>query len=258
MEKKINVSAIQHFSTGDGDGIRTTVFLKGCHLRCPWCHNPETWSSMPQTLYYSAADKKVEYGKLMTVEEIMKEVLADKDFYVESGGGVTISGGEPLLDFEGVSLLAKELKKQGVHTIIDTSACVPFEAFEQTAAYCDRYFMDFKASNEDDYKNVIKGSFKQLCENIRRVTENGWKFNIRIPLIPNFNTSDEYIESMIKQLLALGVKEVDLLPFHRLGSGKYKALGIEYPYEKTEPMSSDEINGIADKYRQYFNVKIEK
>ena len=258
METKLNVSSIQHFSTGDGDGIRTTVFLKGCHLRCPWCHNPETWSPEPQTLHYPATGKTIVCGKKMTVEEIAKEVLVDKDFYVESNGGVTISGGEPLLDFEGVAMLSKQLKKEDVHIIIDTSACVDFKAFEETSSYCDRYFIDFKASNEDDYKNVINGDFTTVCENIKRVIQNGWKFNIRIPLIPSFNTSDEYVESMIKLLIFLGVKKVDLLPFHRLGSGKYKALRLKYPYEKTEPLTAEEIEMIAGKYKQYFTVKTEK
>lgn len=258
METKLNVSSIQHFSTGDGDGIRTTVFLKGCHLRCPWCHNPETWSSRAQTLYYPTTDKYVDCGKMMSVEDVAKEVLTDRDFYIESGGGLTISGGEPLLYPDGVAALAKRIKSEGISVIIDTSACVPFEAFEKVAPYCDRFFIDFKAANEDDYKNVIKGNFEQVCENIRRATEKGWKFNIRIPLIPGFNTGDEYVESMIKQLISLGIKQVDLLPFHRMGSGKYKALGMEYPYEKTKPLTAQELDIIAEKYKEKFNVKIEK
>lgn len=258
METNLNVSSIQHFSTGDGEGIRTTVFLKGCHLRCPWCHNPETWSSQPQTLYYPLTDKKVDCGKMMTVEDIAKEVLADRDFYLESGGGLTISGGEPLLDPTGVAALAKRIKHDGISVIIDTSACVPFETFEKVADCCDRFFIDFKAANEDDYKNVIKGSFDQVCENIRRVGKNGWDFSIRIPLIPGFNTGGEYVESMIKQLLSLGVEKVDLLPFHRLGSGKYKALGMKYPYENTKPLTAEEIGKIAENYKKHFTVKIEK
>lgn len=258
METKLNVSSIQHFSTGDGDGIRTTVFLKGCHLRCPWCHNPETWSPKLQTLYYPAANKSVDCGKMMSVEEIAKEVLTDKDFYVESKGGLTISGGEPLLDPNGVATLAQRISREGISVIIDTSACVAFEAFEKVADFCDRFFIDFKASNEEDYKNVIKGNFQQVCENIRCVAQNSWSYNIRIPLIPGFNTGGEYVDSMIEQLLSLGVKAVDLLPFHRLGSGKYKALGMNYPYEKTKPLTPEELDRIAEKYKKYFKVKIEK
>ena len=258
MEEKLNVSSIQHFSTGDGDGIRTTVFLKGCHLRCPWCHNPETWSKEPQTLFYSVSNKSVKCGKLMTVEEISKEVLADRDFYIESGGGLTVSGGEPLLNPDGVSALAERIKNEYISVIIDTSACVPFESFEKTAPYCDKFFIDFKASNEDDYKNVLHGDFNAVCNNIRNVIANGRDFNIRIPLIPGFNTSDEYVEDMIKVLLFLGVKSVDLLPFHRLASGKYKALGIKYPYENTKPLTAENSKKTADKYKQYFNIKIEK
>lgn len=154
---------------------------------------------------------------------------------------MTVSGGEPLLNPDGVSALAERIKNEYISVIIDTSACVPFESFEKTAPYCDKFFIDFKASNEDDYKNVLHGDFNAVCNNIRNVIANGWDFNIRILLIPGFNTSDEYVEDMIKVLLFLGVKSVDLLPFHRLASGKYKALGIKYPYENTKPLTAENL-----------------
>ena len=110
---QLNISDIQHFSVGDGPGIRTTIFCKGCNLRCPWCHNPETISRDTVTLTYPKANKSVTYGRLMTEEEILREVMEDVDFYRESGGGVTVSGGEPLLQAEAVVELAKAL--QAIH-----------------------------------------------------------------------------------------------------------------------------------------------
>ena len=111
---ELNVSNIQHFSTGDGPGIRTTVFLKGCNLRCPWCHNPETVSAAPQTLTFAAAERTQTYGVRMRVEQVVAEVMEDADFYRASGGGVTVSGGEPLLQAGGVAALARALAKQGI------------------------------------------------------------------------------------------------------------------------------------------------
>lgn len=102
MCMELNVSHIQHFSVGDGAGLRTTVFLKGCNLRCPWCHNPETWSSETQILRYEQIGKEVISGKKLRIEEIVEDVLTDKDFYESSGGGVTISGGEAMLQAAGV------------------------------------------------------------------------------------------------------------------------------------------------------------
>ena len=106
---QLNISDIQHFSVGDGPGIRTTVFLKGCNLHCPWCHNPETISPEPITLHYPKARKTVSYGRKTPVCDVVTEVMEDVDFYRQSGGGVTVSGGEPLLQYEGVAELAKAL-----------------------------------------------------------------------------------------------------------------------------------------------------
>ena len=112
----LNVSDIQHFSTGDGPGIRTTVFLKGCNLRCPWCHNPETISAAPQTLTFAHANRTQTYGHAMTAQQVLAQVLEDEDFYCASGGGVTFSGGEPLLQADGVAEIAKEVKPDFIKT----------------------------------------------------------------------------------------------------------------------------------------------
>ena len=255
---KLNVSAIQHFSTGDGEGIRTTVFLKGCHLHCPWCHNPETWSPEPQTLHYPTAGKHVHYGVLMTVEEIMADVLADIDFYLASDGGVTVSGGEALLQAEGVAALGACLREQGISMIVDTAADVPFGAFEKTAPFTDCYFVDLKAADVADYRDVIGGNFDRVCANIRRLVAAGLPMHIRIPLIPDFNTSRDYVKQMTVVLKDLGVTAVDLLPFHRMGSSKYTALGWPYAYAKTEPFTPEQVEEIADGYRRYFQVTIER
>ena len=254
---ELNVSSIQHFSTGDGPGIRTTVFLKGCPLRCPWCHNPETWLPESQTLVFPHGGKTVTYGRRMTVEAVAAEVLSDREFYVASGGGLTVSGGEPLWQAQQVAALAARMQAQGVPVIVDTAGDVPFEAFECTLLYTDAYFVDLKAACEEDYQK-LGGNFPRIMQNLRRLRERGGVVRIRIPLIPVWDTAPEYITRMKRLLQELAVEEVDLLPFHRLGSSKYAALGQVYPYGDTPPLTPEEVELIAENYRTDFVVRVEK
>lgn len=255
---KLNISDIQHFSLGDGDGIRTTVFFKGCNLHCPWCHNPETLSSATQILRFNNATETKICGTRMSVEEILDDVLSDKDFYEESGGGVTLSGGEVLLQADGAAVLAKQLCERGVHVIVDTAGNAPYGEFQKLNPYAAEYYYDLKAADAADYKAVTGGDFGLITDNMKRLLSDGKKVRARIPLIPEFNDSEEYSEKMCAVLREIGVKNVDLLPFHRLGSAKYKALGIPYAYAKRQPMPLRDAEKIAKIYNKYFQVKIEK
>ncbi|MCR5150728.1 MAG: glycyl-radical enzyme activating protein [Clostridiales bacterium] len=253
----LNVSNIQHFSTGDGDGIRTTVFLKGCNLRCPWCHNPETISPKPQILNFKAVNEQIAYGKSMTVDEIVADITKDELFYDESGGGVTISGGEAMLQSDGCAALSKELQKKDISVIMDTAGCVPFGEFEKVRPFVDKFYYDFKTPDKEKYEKVIKGNFDLIQSNLEKLIRLGSSVNVRIPLIPGFNTSNEDIEKFKALLLSLKVKEIDLLPFHRLGASKYEAMGKQYLYRDTPVLSKNEINSIFDAFSQNFSVRIE-
>ena len=255
---KLNISDIQHFSLGDGDGIRSTVFFKGCNLHCPWCHNPETISSEPQILHYENLRGDHLCGRSMTVAEVLWDVLEDADFYRESGGGVTLSGGEAMLQADGAAELAKELRADGIHVIMDTAGCVPYTEFEKVKPYISQYFYDWKACCAQDYARVTGGDYTLILENMKSLIAEGQSVRARIPLIPGFNTGREYSERMCGCLLYAGVKEVDLLPFHRMGSGKYRALGLRYAYGSKPPLSVAEAEEVALIYRRYFQVKIEK
>lgn len=140
---------------------------------------------------------------------------------------------------------------------MDTAGDVSFSAFEKINPYIDRYFFDLKASNSYDYRKIIGGNFDRIISNMKRLIYLGKRTHIRIPLIPNFNTSDEYIDSMCELIGKTGASQVELLPFHRLGCGKYTALGIDYPYRNCPPLTADETAAIASKYKRYFSVKTE-
>ena len=252
----LNVSDIQRFSVGDGPGIRTTVFLKGCNLRCPWCHNPETISPHPVTLSYPAANKTVRYGRAMTVSEVLTAVMEDADFYTASGGGATISGGEPLLQAEGVAELAKALKAEGVSVILDTAGQVPYARFERVLPYVDRVFFDWKSSDPACLSS-LGASLDLARANLSRLIKEGANVHARIPLIPTVNVSPEAVAAMIRDLTAAGVSTVGLLPFHRLASGKYEAMGIPYPFASTPPLDGHVTDTVRRAMEQHFTVYTE-
>lgn len=253
----LNVSNIQHFSTGDGPGIRTTVFLKGCNLRCPWCHNPETISPTPQTLRFAQAGSTQTYGCYMTVAQLLERVTEDADFYLASGGGVTFSGGEPLLQAGGIAAVAGELKARCISVVVDTAGCVPWERFEEVLDVTDLFYFDYKSPDPDIYRDVIGGSQARVYDNLCRLIASGAQVHVRIPLIPGINTAAEVCEKACEQLCKAGVRQVDLLPFHRMGMGKYEALGVPYAYVDTKPLSREQVSAIAAIYKQYFEVTIE-
>ena len=255
--KELNVSCIQRFSTGDGPGIRTTVFLKGCNLRCPWCHNPENISPLPQKLVYPAAGKKVEYGRKTDIKDVFNDVMEDIDYYRESGGGVTFSGGEPMLQPEPLGELCTLLKREGVATLIDTAGCVPWENFGQVIVKTDMFYYDYKTADRNIYKNIIKGDIDTVFSNLKSLITSGACVHVRIPLIPGINTEISQCEDICADLLKAGVRYVDLLPYHRLGSAKYDALGIEYAYKNVPVQSKSEIEKIKGIYKKYFITETE-
>ena len=233
------ISELQHFSVGDGGGIRTTVFMQGCNMRCEWCHNPETIPIGGATLIYEK--ETCASGREMTVKDVMDYILEDTEFYEESGGGVTISGGEPLLQCEFCAALAKECRKRGINTIIDTAGNVPFACFEALIPYTDSFFFDIKGSNAADYSEKTGGDFARITRNLKELVCLGCDITVRIPVIPNYDDSAEYLETCADLLLDIGITKLALLPFHRLGSAKYNALGQTYKYAETPPLPKDKI-----------------
>lgn len=254
----IFISDIQHFSVGDGDGIRTTVFFQGCMLHCPWCHNPEMIPTHPVTLNFPTNGKTMTRGKMVLAKDILPELLEDVDFYKQSGGGVTFSGGEVLLQADGAMELAKMLYDNGVSVLIDTAGNVSYDSFEKLNPFVSGYLFDYKSGSEKKYSEIIGGNLSLVTENITHLLNDGKNVRIRIPLIPGFNTDVKSIDEICTSLILLGISSVDLLPFHRLGSSKYTALGLEYAYKDTEPFTKAQLNEIVKQYEKHFVVTVEK
>lgn len=263
-ERTLNLSDIQHFSVGDGPGIRTTAFFKGCGLRCPWCHNPETWTTERVVMVYEKANRTVVSGTHRRLSDVVREVLADADYYEASGGGLTVSGGECLLDPEGTAALLAAVKNPGnlggrtpLHTVVDTAGCVPYAAFEAVNPFTDLYYFDLKTADAEKYAS-IGGSLCLVTDNLSRLIQDGKHVRLRIPLIPGFNTDPESLAALAETAASHGAQKVDLLPFHRLGSGKYKALGWAYRYADTPPLSVQEATLMGDAFRaRGLHVRVE-
>ena len=209
------VFEIKRFAVHDGDGIRTTVFFKGCPLRCLWCHNPEGLTATPEEAFYAhkcigcdeckkegftAADclgeARVLYGKQVTVRELLPTLLEDKDFFDNSSGGVTLSGGECLLQADFCAALLRELKARGVHTAVDTCGFVPRTALDKVLPYTDVFLYDLKAYDEDVHVRCTGQSSKPILDNLLYLQSLGKSTEIRIPYVPGYN--DRQIEKLAR------------------------------------------------------------
>lgn len=279
---------IQRFSIHDGPGIRTTVFFKGCSLRCFWCHNPESIHPHPQIQLFLQkcigcgkcfeicpvgahcmidgervflrelcrncgkcaeicyADALVLAGKWLTAREVMDEVEKDKPFYENSDGGVTISGGEPLLQADFARALLEECKKEGLHTVVDTAGNVPWEAFEKVLPFTDLFLYDLKAADEEFHRHVTGAGNARILDNLKKLANSDKNIWIRIPIIPGVNDKVEEMEKLLMIIKELKqIEYVELLPFHRLGEGKYTSLDMENLAKGYEPPRDDLMNRLA-------------
>lgn len=231
---------IQRFSVHDGPGIRTIVFFKGCYMRCAWCCNPESQEYGIQTLVENGKEKTV--GRDVTVEEIMPEILADVIYYRRSGGGVTLSGGEILAQHEFARDLLSACKDEGLHTAVESTANAPYSYIEEILPYLDLYLMDIKHLDTAKHRKYTGAGNERILENARRVAESGTELIIRTPVVPGFNDTPEEIGAIARFAASLpGVKEHHLLPYHRLGQGKYAGLGRSYALDGIEPPTKERM-----------------
>ena len=230
---------IRRFAVHDGPGIRTSVFFKGCPLSCQWCHNPE---SIDIETFKSNKKVKIDgewythtesVGTVYTVDEVLKIVLRDKIFFEESGGGVTFSGGEPLMQCKFLNALLKACRQEGLHTAVDTCGYAHRKLLDLILPFTDLFLYDFKHYNAAKHKQSTGASNEIIIENLQHILKKGKRVFIRIPVIPTFNNSEkDMIEMMILlKSLSGNIEKVDLLPFHTLGKNKYRRFHMNNPME---------------------------
>lgn len=206
---------IKRFSLKDGPGIRTSVFLKGCPLRCIWCHNPESQKPHPEICGDGVA------GREMSVDEVMAEVLEDRIFYRKSGGGLTLTGGEPMAQFEFTRDLLRRAKAAGIATALDTCGHAPWEHYREILPLADLFLYDFKAAAPERHRELTGVDNNLILENLRGLSKAGGAIFLRCPLVPGINDEAPNLAAIAELAEALpGIREITLIPYHPLGTEK--------------------------------------
>ena len=246
LETTGRIFNIQRFSIHDGPGIRTIIFLKGCPLRCKWCCNPEGQEWQPETMVTDGKSKIV--GRDVTVREVMDEILRDRVYYNRSGnGGVTLSGGECLWQPDFALALLKTAKEYGVTTAIETTGYAEIDVIRRLLPYVDTVLMDIKHTDPVKHKEFTTRDNGLILENAKQIAREAKCLIVRTPVIPTFNDSPDEIRSIAEFAKSLGsVKEMHLLPYHRIGSDKYKGLGRSYTMAHISPPTGEQMNALLE------------
>ena len=235
---KGSVNSIETFGLVDGPGIRTVVFLNGCKLRCKYCHNPEMWKLQENN--YSSF-------------ELVEKLLRYKPYF-KNGGGVTFSGGEPLLQNDFLIEVCKELKKENIHIALDTAG-VGLGKYEELLKYIDLILFDVKSTSSSGFINLTGYNSKETFEFLKSANKLNKTFWVRQVIIPDVNDNLDYLKSLKEyiNLYIKNVEKVEFLPFHRLGEEKYQKLNIDYPYKFKNDMDKDKCNELLETF--FENVK---
>jgi len=256
--KKGIVFNIQRYAVHDGPGIRVTVFLKGCPLRCWWCHNPESRRKEPETIRHKVVlegspklSEEEVIGKTMTVQEVMREIEKEVVFFDESGGGVTFSGGEPLMQPEFLKAVLECCNEQEIHTAIDTTGYAPSDIFQSVIDYVDLFLYDLKLIDEDLHRKYTGVSNKLILENLGTLSERRKKIAIRFPVIPHITDTEKNIIDILKFVTNLnGIQQIHLLPYHRIAEGKYQQFHLENKMAGVMPPSAEKLEALKQQFEQ--------
>ena len=252
------IFSVKKYSIHDGPGIRVTFFMKGCPLSCMWCHNPEGISSFQETVIRTKriGDREFsnneEVGKYYTTESIIEILDKEKVFIDQSGGGITFSGGEPMIQIEFLRDALMACKSNGYHTAIDTSGYSSAENFKSIIPFTDLFLFDIKHLDEKRHIELTGVSNIGILENYMLLLESGKDIMVRFPVIPGFNDDPDHLERL-KQFLIItktgSIKKINLLPFHKIGSSKYKRFNIPYRMESVEPPSGEKMKMMKEFFR---------
>lgn len=234
---KVRVTDIQHFSLHDGPGIRTTVFLKGCNLKCPWCANPECISSKIED----------EFGYDISLDDLEKEIHKDEPYY-KTGGGVTFSGGEPLLQIRSLEPLLKSLKLKNINICFETALFVKEEYLNIAKLYADEFIVDIKMLDDENCRNIIKGNVSQYLNNLKLLNMKNTTF--RIP-VTEYSLSDEKL--ILDLLKDFKPKKLEIFKLHNLAKRKYELLNKEFYHKE---VSDDEFINFKNKLSNFVVTEI--
>ena len=272
---KATIFDIERNSFVDGPGIRTTVFFKGCNLSCAWCHNPESQSSKPQMMFYQNRctgcgkckekcpnilekcdlcgkctlycphDAREICGREYTVDEVLREVLKDKTFYENSGGGVTFSGGECMLQIDFLTEILKACKENGIHTAVDTAGHAPYEYFERIIPYTDLFLYDVKCFDSEKHRQYTGVGNELILKNLKKLLAIDTPVWVRMPIIPTVNDTVEELKRIKGYVCSCGTSQkIELLPYHAMGEHKYDAL--EKAAQKFSVPSAEDIEKLKN------------
>lgn len=231
--KKGYISAFQSLGTVDGPGVRAVTFLSGCPLRCGYCHNPETWSKT---------------GQEIGVDELFSKIIKLKPYI--KNGGVTFSGGEPLMQGEFLLEVAKRLKEENLSVAIDTSGGFCDAFTDELLKYCDIILLDIKFTTEEEYKKYTGGSLQTVLEFLNKISKLNLRIIIRQVIIKNINDTNESIKRLANILRPYNIEKVEFLPFKKLCLEKYESLGIEFPFKNFKETADEAIKRIEEYYEK--------
>lgn len=240
-----HIHSIETCGTVDGPGIRYVIFFQGCPLRCKYCHNPDTW------IY---DDKNCKH---LSVEELITDIVKYKNFMLASNGGVTVSGGEPLMQYKFLTSLFKRCKEEFIHTALDTSGFVKLENAVETLKYTDLVMLDIKSFNPKTYKIITSKELAPTINFANYLSENNIKTWIRFVLVPGLSDNEYEIKQLAKYISNLkNIEKVQLLPFHKMGEYKWKNLNIPFTLSNTEPPSEEQILRVKNLFLEE-NLQVE-
>jgi pyruvate formate lyase activating enzyme len=245
------IFSVKRYSIHDGPGIRVTFFMKGCPLSCWWCHNPEGISPVPETVeqIHRIGEKeflrKEEAGRYFSIDDIVKILEKDKIFISQSKGGVTFSGGEPLHQNEFLTEVLKACRANGYHTAVDTSGYSQPEKIKAVIPFTSLFLFDIKHLDDKKHLSCTGVSNSLIISNFELILNSGAEVFVRIPVIPGYNDDDDHLERLrmfINEHKNKSLKKINLLPFHKIGSSKYKRFNIPYRMGEIQQPSRERMN----------------